>query len=599
MCNADVRLTTVNVDGNGLHTQGHETFVSVQFDISLMSSKPSIQNTESTPSKHHHEIKGSLLPILRDTNFKNVSLRYVAFSADADGTSANFNSDLLKIVSRLDLGLDTHIDLALSAQLNAVAYMERFPNCLKMGCTDHTATDDPRNVNVENKLKFLYLSSEYLEPTFVATALIDSFCDVKAYHEDFQEILKQVAKLRHYWITTHDTAFAEGQIRGKIMYLLNALPEHFLHTREETAAWKEEHLSELFVQHPYQPPLICDGNTVMEEWKHFKPSGNSILLGGDDILAALNVDPTATDGLTKSGNSKKRKKAKAKKASLNLDSIITLEELEDFVEEILPFVDKKTPINRSQSKKKLKQIIRKEFEQYLDYPFDDIDDTMRVISMTESTIYLACSSVEPKEHEPSSILADRILLRVRRSLGCVLLKTIEAMSPMFFIATNDFCSCTIQQELLRNFHQEKANQVSVPWGTITAKGSGSLKIIDDKGYTFETKSLYVPESVDKLYVIKSTRPFEYRVKMLQKVPGIISYKQFNEEGYKRSKVQCRYDVYTNPQKGSIYVIFHSKQSYIPLHHLLELIAKIQVWSVIEYNISQLQKTLQREKLAQR
>lgn len=132
-------------------------------------------------------------------------------------------------------------------------------------------TDDPRNVNVEDKLKCLYLNSEYLEPTFIATALLDSFCDVKVYHKDFQKILSKVAEVRHHWITTHNTSFAEGQIR-------------------------------------------------------------------------------------------------------------------DFVEEILPFFDNKIPINCSLFKGKLKQIIRKEFEQYLDYPFDDIDDTMRVISKTGSII---------------------------------------------------------------------------------------------------------------------------------------------------------------------------------------------------------------------
>ena len=30
MCNADVRLTTAKVDGNGLHTQGHATSVNIQ-----------------------------------------------------------------------------------------------------------------------------------------------------------------------------------------------------------------------------------------------------------------------------------------------------------------------------------------------------------------------------------------------------------------------------------------------------------------------------------------------------------------------------------------------------------------------------------------
>ncbi|CAN3371989.1 hypothetical protein DIRU0_B07360 [Diutina rugosa] len=164
---------------------------------------------------------------------------------------------------------------------------------------------------------------------------------------------------------------------------------------------------------------------------------------------------------------------------------------------------------------------------------------------------------------------------------------------MAIIATNYFCSCTIQQQLLSDFHQEKANQIVVPRGTITAKGSGLLKIIDDKGYTFEAKS-YVPESVDELHVVNATRPFRNRVKMSQKVPGIICFKRLNEQGYKRSKVQCRYDVYTYPQKGSMYVIFHSKHGYIPLDHSLEIIVKIQVWSLIEYNIIQRQKTLQRE-----
>lgn len=109
--------------------------------ISLMSnmSKPSIGDAESTPSMHHHEIKKSLLFILRANNSKNVSLRFVAIDADASGTSANFYFDLIKIVPRLDFGLDTYIDLAPSAQLNAVICRERFYECLKMVCIDNMA----------------------------------------------------------------------------------------------------------------------------------------------------------------------------------------------------------------------------------------------------------------------------------------------------------------------------------------------------------------------------------------------------------------------------------------------------------------------------
>lgn len=518
-------------------------------------------------------------------------LKYNAYFYDASKTTRESNKDLVESNDGTRFPNDSPFRVSGLAQVHAARLEEAYFKALKRECQVDIATDHSNHLEICDFLKKLHQYSNYLEPKFIATTITKTFPMAHAYHGEFQKILHDIAT-NELINSDCDNEFVRGLIRGRIMLLLNILPTLILTTKEDIAAWKAHHLADMYELPPYIQPSKFDptlGQTpvvsgVIQE-NPFESSEIFQLLksfGGSDSTG--NATASLAFSEPTDGNNAKSALLKQVAVADNISYKLSKVYLDDKLKGIvgsLSEVDKDFAAKKPQLRDEIKTLACQKLEEYYKSPYDDFDETIKAVADTVAQIYKIYKGDAFAELDKASEFYDKILTQIIIAFDEILYHKIRATGPMAIGATNSFSPCAILKLVLLNVRKEKTHKVQVPWGWLTVKGSGKLKVNDDRGHKVDIDVLYVPGSTKDSYVVHANRPFESRIKMLKDFPTIIPLELFKEKGYEKETAFPYCTTLTHNDKGTICLICKNNQTYVPLKQLLLLTRWIGVWSSLE------------------
>lgn len=525
---------------------------------------------------------------------------WLAYQADIAGRSeeeiARLKSHFAGFSPYVDIFSST--DASKTAQLIVAEINDAFVKDLEELYPIDNAIDSPWYVEVYVVLRELYVISDYLKPLFIVNVVLELFSQTNVYHEDLKNILAGVTTLKQDLTSCNgdgELVPAQGRVRGKIMMLLNTLPQLFLTNTDEIATWKTEFIADLYSPYKLPPPAtpytFGTGSTVAMEWERFKPSSESVLLsldlGGLDAEKVKPISPTPKEDGGKGGDDVKGTKSNiptSKDQSSELGALFTAIyddfPCETFAKEFKRCVDPEvlTPSFANTISDMMSKPLPKTCR------FDTMDDVFDHIIKSTEAIYKVCKLDKTAKIDEESPLYlgvyEKLVIHCRNQVFA----KIKSMGPMAKVATLDFHPCVIKQLLLTDFKKEKPYRVNVPMGVITAKGSGKLEVIDDQGHPCTMVAILAPGSNTTSYVAHGHRPFKSQIKMLKKFPAIVPIKQIERSGYRVGKSCGFYNTYTHESKGNIYVMSNENDLLMPLRQLLTLADLIKTWSALKFHL---------------
>lgn len=463
-------------------------------------------------------------------------------------------------------------------------------------------------------LKKLYKVSNYWKPEFIGLAVYKLFSKYKSCPSSLKMVLNQILHFKNQCITLDSTdELTRGLLRGQIMLVLNILPRFICSTDEEVNKWKAHHLAELYVKPPTPPPpnINAAERTVDMEWESYKPASPSKLLQmaltgdappknpdnaniPDKELSedtTLQAQPGSGDNADTAAMTLGRNWS-AFFGSRRLQSVSEYFKLrfDAFAEVLIIYADEEIVANAASFKTSLRNLLRLKLEAFRKYPFDTVSDTTKAIDQAVESIYKAFKSDKSADVDRSARLYHEILLEMYAVCRDLVFKKIESRGPMAFIATNDHPPVVVSQTVLSDFKKKKkAHKMRVPWSSISVSGTGTLKVVDDKGFAFDLKASYAPDGTRESFIVHESRPFDSRVRLLKQYPAIVPRKQLTTERYNVKKNSAWYETCTHNEKGTLYLIGLNFRR-LPLTQLPVLAKLITTWASLEEKCYEIYKT---------
>lgn len=469
---------------------------------------------------------------------------------------------------------------------------------------------NPFNDRAVEFLKKLYKLSDYLETELIVLEVYKLFRKYKPCPSPLRLVLDQILHFESQWMTLASAdELTAGLLRGQIMLLLNILPRFICSTEEEVDKWKAHHLAELYVKPPTPPPPNTNAteSTVDMEWESYKPAAPSKLLQMAGDAPPMNSDnanihdkeDTTLQAQPGSGDNVD---TAVKTLGLNWSTLLGDRRLrsvseyfklcfDGFAEVLMVYADEEIVANAAVFKTSLKSLLRPKLEAFQKYPFDTVAGTTKAMDQAAESIYKACKSDKSAAVDVSSTLYQEILLELYAICRDLVFKKIESRGPMAYIATNDHPPVAVSQTVLSDFKKyKKAHKMRVPWSSTSVSGTGTLKVVDDKGFTFDLKASYAPDGMRETLIVHESRPFDSRVRLLKQYPAIIPLKQLTMERYNVMKSSTWYATCFHKEKGTLYLIVGQKFRLLPLTQLPVLARLITTWASLEERFSEIHKT---------
>lgn len=531
-----------------------------------------------------------LLPLIqspKDLFDKLPQLRDAAFQADVDGYTQSFNAYLKQMVDEvlpttanrisIDINALTQLNLSNIQKIDVVQELAAaFVN--EVGDVKYEPGNLDSVLNVLYLLKKLYRLVDHLEPTTVANIAINLFPNTTTYPEHFQTVLDDFNTIIEGLETpVKHKLMVRGQVRGRILLLLNTLPSLVYTDNDEIAAWKSKHLSDLCEPWWGRPPSASSQGTTDTEWERFKPLTKSVLETHDFFGYD---DETQT---SRSSVPDDRNMARLPSVSDHLARGINL--LTKYCQESLD--GSSEPLS---SKENAVAMIRLTFEQFQEYPFDDHVDSTYLIKQVVSQLFkyfLAFARVHGSQLDVS-----RIILTFASVISQVVLTRMESRGPMAFLTFTDSCSFVVLRLVISKFKKTSPYVVKVPWGEIVVEGTGTLKVVDTSGQSVAVKVFYAPRGINKPMMLYDNQ--KVISLMLDAIPAVINVSKIPHHRHFEEDVACDFEEYDACEfnKDDAFILkdlFLGKEAIgvlkckdglrIPLRSLPKLRGMIIVWAL--------------------
>ncbi|CAN3376319.1 hypothetical protein DIURU_004057 [Diutina rugosa] len=533
--------------------------------------------------------KMRLLPLIQspeDLLDKLSRLKDAAFRADVEGYTESFNAYLKQWVDQVlpTTANRISIDINASAQSNlsniqkTVVVQElaaAFVN--EVGDVKYEAGNLDSVSNVLHLLKKSYRLVDHLEPTTTAKIAINLFPNITTYPEHFQTVLDDFNTIIEGLETpVKYKSMARGQVRGKILLLLNTLPSLVYTDDNEIAAWKSKHLSDLYEPWWGSPPSVSSQGTTDTEWERFKPRTKSVL-ETHDFFGYDNETQTSRSSVPDDRNM-----ARSQLISDHLARGINL--LTNYCRE---FADGSS--QPSSSEEKTVAMIHSTFERFQEYPFDDYDDSTDLILQVGPQLVDVFLAI-PRLHD-SKLDVSRIILTFASVISQVVLTRIESRGPMAFLTFTDSCSFVVSRSVISKFKKTSPYVAKVPWGEIVVEGTGTLKVVDNSGQSVAVKAFYAPKGINKPMMLYDNQ--KVTSSMSDAIPAVINVGKIPHDCHFEEDVACDFEEYNACDfeeddafikggvllgKGAIDVLKCKDGLRIPLRSSPKLARMIKVWA---------------------
>lgn len=513
--------------------------------------------------------------------------KYDAYFSDVAGLVEAFRSCLPLNDGSISLPPESSAQLSLASLITAT--IESVESWLVDEANDCTYDPDDNAAGygrVTDFLKKLYRSTSELSLVFIASMVLKIFPTTTSYAQKLQQSLDRVAKLKTEWVQGgDDNEICKCQIRGMIMLLLNCLPKLFLTNEKEIAAWKTQHLADLYTPPslPSSNPMV-KGGTVSGEWERYKSASKSVLeslnLAGNVITYTKPVSSGANDDDNKSNKDGHDSVApitrvddgKSDNDRHDLVAPITTDEVARIVQTITESIDLYVHFQNPSSKLAAMNLVGEVISALYDFSFADSKSLPDIANVMANSIYVALSKCKPAEIKRPKGFLNSLKSATTRCFSTIVYARFEAMGPKALVATKLDTGMALRLAFGR-FKRKKPRPMTVPWGTITVKGSGSVLVIDDGGHVLDVPTVYAPGFMSQSCVIDKS--VDDPVLLLEDHPAIIPVACLTKGGYTIDKQTYFYDTYTHRERGTIYLVKRNKHKLLPLRQLPQMTQLIE------------------------
>ncbi|CAN3373433.1 hypothetical protein DIURU_000363 [Diutina rugosa] len=522
-------------------------------------------------------------------------LKTVAYQVDVIGQFETFNCHLKQIVAELlpTTASTISIELNAPAQSNVAKLTPALIAEVTAAFVNEIGgfiyeADTIENVRrVQQIIKKLYQSVDYLDPVVTATIVRDIFPHTNSYGEDLRDIIDS---LKSDMITTNRLPeITRGLVRGLLMLLLNLLPTLIFTNNDDIAAWKSQHLSDL-LDPPMGPQPSASTQAysgyIATEWQHYKSNSKSRLESPDFLKEISKMSSTASTDTNLQGTSAHTDKVQT---TSNSHSQIISDHIthgiaaftKTFAGYTRVHPDKFPPMILNTSA----AMLRYNFEKLLQLPLED-PGALKEEMIVVVTLVLGAVSTKASLTVPDwdrMYLFTMTMFAVLSTLGKIIFEVIKSKGPVAFVASDDIPAIVISRSVISKFKKKEPYMADVPWGQIQVEGTGILKVVDIGGKSFGIKALYSPKSAGNPCLIHDSSNRVHEVRMSEAIPAIVPSSDLQKNAKLLHNEDDPYDVRKHGE-GNVYTMRARGDVYIPLRQSPKVASLIEGWTWTETGI---------------
>lgn len=536
----------------------------------------------STPEYKHTELP-ALPPINSpvDILINLPLLKYLAYQIDVGGHPQSFNAYLEQTIKKVLHGTASLIPIKSNkpaqsnlAKVEEFYVVERLANELIDEAGDYTykVGNTDSVLKIQQLLEKLYHLVDYMDCLSVVQIVLAFFPNTIIYSKQFELILDSFNSLdAESLILDEYHMFARGQIRGMIVLLLNFLPTLLFTNEDDIAAWKSQHLSNFYQPKKIPTPHYQLDSTVGLEWDRFKPPLDS------KLISTFNLPEEGVENIIESFGSESTEDPKEEIDDISAFSKhlqIGIDSLTHYVARLINDHPDWFP-----------PIFGPMVFHSIEHTFRSLQDFPLLNKKVEEFATDAITSIFLHFELVSCLKLDKdcvgtlIFVALYSTLDKVIYEQIKSMGPVALLSSDIMFSCAVVRLVLSNFKKKKPFVKQIPFGEITTVGSGTLKVVDDVGWSFKVNAFYSPDSLGKSLAL-DPHSNEEGVKMLEALPIMISLNHIQKHCDPVMDVNGKI-FFKHKGKGTVHTFMRGYYYYVPLKQLLELAVTIKNLETVE------------------